>query len=207
MILADLTDEKLVENIQDEEGDYRDDSINLLLNRHELLCMKMLNRYKHVISSGCQYQYDDLSSNLISIVYESSKSYKPGVSKYATWLANQVRYKCLNTIKDESKVIHLDKFVDEESFNHITESLSIEKKEGNEFKEQSDQTLKILSKFKDKRIFKIFKLRYFEGDTIMKWSDVGRKVGLCSQAVKNLHDKSLKLLRSKLESESFLDVV
>ena len=53
----------------------------------------------------------------------------------------------------------------------------------------------LLSQLKDKRIKKVFELRYLGGDGKESWSKIGEDMGVSTQTAINLHDRGTKVLR------------
>ena len=58
---------------------------------------------------------------------------------------------------------------------------------------------------KDKRIKKVFELRYLGSDGKESWSRIGENMSVSTQTAINLHDRGLKVLRKKMGSEVFFD--
>ena len=68
--------------------------------------------------------------------------------------------------------------------------------------ELRDYMFNLLSRIKDKRIKKIFELRYFGGEGRMTWTVISDKVNVSSQTAINLHNKGLSILKKKMKKES-----
>ena len=54
-----------------------------------------------------------------------------------------------------------------------------------------------LNKIKDKRIERVYSLRYFSGEK-MTWSKIGKQLGFSSQTAINLHKRGAEILRRKI---------
>ena len=69
--------------------------------------------------------------------------------------------------------------------------------------------MNILSEMKDKRIKKVFGMRYFSETRKSKlaWSEIGRQLGISTQTAINLHDKGAKMVRNKIESNCNSDKI
>ena len=63
----------------------------------------------------------------------------------------------------------------------------------------------ILNYISDKRIAKIFKLRYSEKNKKMPWSKIAKSLKISTQTAINLHNKTLKVLKFKLKSDNLFD--
>jgi len=139
---------------------------------------------------------DDVLNDKDYIIYQSAKSFDPTrKTKFSTWLGNQVRYYCLNKINKNKKYVTTE---DQEL------SFLVEKEERQEDnKELRDYILNLLSQIKDKRVKKIFELRYFSDEkSRMTWTDISKKVSVSSQTAINLHNKGLTSLKKKIKKDS-----
>ena len=60
-----------------------------------------------------------------------------------------------------------------------------------------------LDEFEDKRILKVFELRYFKtpNHKLTTWSEIGKALDLTGQACINLHCKGLSHLKRKIKHE------
>ena len=67
--------------------------------------------------------------------------------------------------------------------------------------------MNILSQVKDKRIKKIFELRYFSGEAKLTWNKISDSLGISIQTAINLHERGRKILRKKVSSENLEDFV
>jgi hypothetical protein len=65
----------------------------------------------------------------------------------------------------------------------------------------------ILESFADERILKIYKMRYFSGKKITPWSKIAKNLNISTQTAINLHKKGLKLLKTKINSNFYLERV
>ena len=115
-------------------------------------------------------------------------------------LVKMWKYYCMNknntTISMENESI---KSIMEK--NQVMNSTSLLNKDNCEY------IFNLLDQLKDKRIVEIFKIRYFSDKKTVSWSKIGRKLKISTQTVINLHNKTLKFLKNKLESTSFQDTI
>ena len=166
-----------------------------LIGRHSNLCYNICQKYMPVMHASGIF-VDDVLNDKDYIIYQSAKSFDPTrKTKFSTWLGNQVRYYCLNKINKNKKYVTTE---DQEL------SFLMEREEGPEDnKELRDYMLDLLSQIKDKRIKRIFELRYFsEEKSRMTWTDISRKVKVSSQTAINLHNKGLDSLKKKIKKDS-----
>jgi len=74
-------------------------------------------------------------------------------------------------------------------------------------KEKTEFIFNLLKQLKDKRIEKIFKLRYFSERKNMSWSKIGKRLNISTQTVINIHNRTIRFLKNKLESENLQDTI
>lgn len=186
-----VDDQRLIERVKVSACS---DSLNELIKRHSGICYKIFSKYlSSVQDKGKDYQ--DLASNKDYFIYQAAISYKSEKkARFSTWLGNYVRYKCLD-------------FLNESSFSYCSEpsetETQINKNSAAKFEERFDLVQKkecvfdILFNLKDKRIQKIYKLRYFTVYPKMTWKKIGENIGVSTQTVINLHEKGKNFIKIK----------
>ena len=124
-------------------------------------------------------------------------SYNPDKgAKFSTWLGNQMRYLCLNSINKNRLIA-----TEDEKINFIINKSNEDVEEN--IKEKLDYLNNILSQIKDKRVKRVFELRYFnKTNKKTPWNKVAKKIGVSTQTAINLHNKTIKMLRKKLTSKN-----
>jgi len=175
-----------------------------LFSRHQGLCNNMIHKYcKVCFDTGTSVS--DLNSDKIYIVYKSALSFKADKGiKFSTWLGNQMRYHCLNTINKKNKDISMEN----ESIKYITEKKQSEELNFNILnKERIDLVHDILEQMKDDRTKKVFNLRYFSDAKLKSWHAIGKKMDISTQTVINIHNKALLLLNKKISSQLSFDKI
>lgn len=192
-----LSDGHLIERIKNTSCEK---SLLELSKRHSGLFFKILKKYSKSFFAN-QIDLSEAASEKNLIIWNSVKSFSGEKNvKFSTWLANQTKYYCLNTLNKKSKdrlVATGDDLLDylnEEEEGTCSESLF-------EFIEN------ILSQLKDKRIKKIFLMRYSRYNKKPSWCSVANDLNISTQTAINLHNRGIKILRKKLSSEKFLDNV
>lgn len=184
----------------------KNDSIALkeLEQRHSGICHQMIRKYyTNIVTSGIDPE--DLVSDKLLVIYKSVINYNPEKNvKFSTWLGNQMRYHCLNCMNKKDPTIAME---------NSTIKTIVEKSQKNEssaetlIKEKADLVFSILERIKDKRIIKIFKLRYFNGRKHLAWNKIGKKLKLSTQTVINLHNKGKIFIKNKLTSINNNDII
>ena len=197
------TDDELVRMVKEKSCE---ESLAILIDRHEKLYFKMCQKY--IPQGQCEYvlSLEDTIGNKSTIIYECILSFDPDKgTKFSTWLGNFVRYKCLNYLNKQSRFVNME----EDGLTHIFNKKSIEEYDANDLKNEFDYIIFLINQFKDKRIQKVFKLRYLSGRKKMTWVKIGEAMKVSAQTAINLHNKGRITLRKKAENrKSYLaDVI
>ena len=177
-----------------------EDSLKELINRHSALCFKIIKKY-----SGSFYAYNidinEASSDKNLIIWNSAKSFNIDKNvKFSTWLANQVKYSCLNALNKKSK----DRLVaTEDEILDVLKEKTPEEDDNNLF----EFTDNILNQLRDKRIKQIFSMRYSNHHQKPSWCKVAEQLNVSTQTAINLHNRGIAVLRKKIGSEKFLDSI
>ena len=197
-----ISDLDLVRGVK--SGKNADSCISELINRHGALCNSVLTKYSNtLIATGVAPS--DIYAEKDYLVYNAVQTFKEekGV-KFSTWLANNTRYYCLNTInkaKPTNELIDNTLIEEKIDINYSTLPPSQDKKAQNlEF------VFNLLNQLKDKRIKKIFELRYIK-EGKKDWKTIGKKMRLTNQACIDLHNKAMRLIRAKMDSDFRCDDV
>ena len=84
-----------------------DKSLLELISRHTPLFYKISQKYfPFAFKGGSSQTVDDIIGSCESLIYESILEYKSTRKvKFSTWLGNFVRYKCLNYLNKNSKLV------------------------------------------------------------------------------------------------------
>jgi RNA polymerase sigma factor (sigma-70 family) len=163
----------------------------------------MIKKYQSVLNNF-GISKDELDEEKIFVVYKSALNFNPDKNvKFSTWLGNQMRYYCLNLINKNHSGISMD----DENIKYILEKNQIALSE-NFDKEKIELILDILNQMKDKRMSKIFKLRYFnKTNKVLSWNAIGKRLKISTQTAINIHNKALKLINTKLNSQNCFDKI
>jgi RNA polymerase sigma factor (sigma-70 family) len=177
-----------------------EESLGELIKRHSAICFKIIKRYASTFYAN-NINIIDASSDKNLIIWNSAKSFNIDKNvKFSTWLANQVKYSCLNALNKKSK----DRLVaTEDEILEILKERPDEEPERNLF----EFTGNILGQLKDKRIKQIFSMRYSTLDKKPSWCKVAEELKVSTQTAINLHNRGIAVLRKKISSEKFLDSI
>jgi RNA polymerase sigma factor (sigma-70 family) len=149
---------------------------------------------------------DDIISSKDYIIYNSAKTFDPSKgSKFSTWLANQTRYFCLNSINKANKLIP----VETESLNMLIENNVQEFKNEEKTIEVRDSILEVIKETLDslsnKKIKKCIEIKYFSEDENTKsYTEVADKMNVTVQTIINWHNKFIKIVRQKCKNRKII---
>lgn len=179
------------------------DAMKELEARHSGVCFSMIKKYYNALSS-VGLDPNEVAKEKDYVMYKSVLNYDASKNiKFSTWVGNQMRFHCLNSMNKINNSISMDN----ENIKNIIEQKQCLESTKSFNKENYEYIFNILNQFKDKRIEKIFKIRYFSDKKNVSWSKIGKKLKISTQTVINLHNKALKFLKNKLESNQFQDTI
>jgi RNA polymerase sigma factor (sigma-70 family) len=193
-----LDDTALVKNIQENNDEF---ALKELIERHSALCNCLYKKYSApMIASGVHLQ--DVMDEKTYMVYKSAMSFDPcKKSKFSTWLYNQLRYQCLNSMNENSHYLTLDN----DKLNYLIDQTTSEPRE---YKNINNYINNIIESHSDERVKEIFKMRYCDqSDKKMSWNKIAKKLKISTQTAINLHNKAIKLLKNKIESKNSFDKI
>lgn len=175
-------------------------SLGELIKRHSAICFKVIKRYASTFYAN-NINVTDASSDKNLIIWNSAKSFNIHKNvKFSTWLANQVKYSCLNALNKKSK----DRLVTtEDEILDVLKEKAPEEDNNNLF----EFTDNILSQLRDKRIKQIFSMRYSNHHKKPSWCKVAEELNVSTQTAINLHNRGIAVLRKKIGSKKFLDSI
>ena len=199
-----VSDNYLVERIKNTSCE---ESLLELANRHGGLFFKIVKKYAKFFESR-NINIREVSNDKNLIIWKAANTFNNDKNvKFSTWLANQVKYFCLNTLNKKNK----DRLstVGDEILDYIEQvepscTTNPNKNESGNFIEFVDN---ILNQLKDKRIKKIFSMRYSKTEKKPSWCSVASKLNISTQTAINLHNRGITILKKKMGSEKFLDNV
>jgi RNA polymerase sigma factor (sigma-70 family) len=179
------------------------ESIKELENMHGGLCVKIIKKYINQLNSK-NFSIEDMLKDKTYVVYQSALSFDPKKNvKYSTWLGNQIRYFCLNTLNKNKNNLCLDN----ENIRFLVEKKQIEENNTQIDQSKLDHIFDIIHNMKDKRIEKIFKMRYFDSKKLNSWNTIGEKLHISTQTAINIHNKALEFLNKKITSKNLFDKI
>jgi len=189
-----MTDIELVKNIKNDVE--VEESIKGLLEFHGKLINKISYKYVTPLhNSGSSIE--EIEKEKQYIIYKAALSFNDKrKTKFSSYLGSFVRWYCLNRING-----HDDwKFASDTPFENLPEFES--EKHQSENKADKEYLHNLLNSLDDKKIKKMFELRFFSGDRLLSWNKIGKIMGgVSGQAVNNWYRKNIKVLKSRVASE------
>lgn len=200
MDVSSLSDNSLVQLAV--KGD--SDAFSEIVNRHSRIVNMEI--FRHAPSGIIQ---NNLRENQQSIIWDAVVRYNPEKGKLVTWLGNYSHYACktLITQERENKLIELDPDDLEVIADYYVERKYLdEERREVETKECLEIIEDILKQIKDERMKAVVRERYFTGE-IKTFKEVGEKLGITHEWVRQIFKKFIELARNRLEGKDCLDIV
>ena len=190
----------LTEKVQNENCET---SLKRLIEKHSALCYKICSKYNSALSTKGVSVRDVLDEKSF-IIFKAAQTFKTNKNtKFSTWLGNYTRYHCLNIINSNKRYVCVE---EKELVYHIDKKTCDEQPTEN-FNDLREFTANILSQLRDKRIKKVFQLRYFSDSKKTTWNNIAKNLNISIQTAINLHDKGVAVLNKKISSKEFRDFV
>jgi RNA polymerase sigma factor (sigma-70 family) len=185
-----ITDTELVNDLK--TGQNLNESLSELVERNSGIFINMVNQYMkdsvkyEVINDKEYYIYQ------AALKYDDSRN-----TKFSTYLGSETKWMCLNDYnkKKKRKEVAID-FLENvgDEGDHFDQVIEYDTK---------SKILELASNHPDKRVYKIFELRYNEGNRnkLMPWSKICKKVGLSVQGCINIHEQALNKIKQELKKD------
>lgn len=177
------------------------DALKELESKHSGIYNEIVKKYYHHLLNFGLNPVDVLSDKLF-VLYKSALSFNPEKNvKFSTWLGNQTRYYCLNCLNKKDPAILME---EKDLISAIEKKQKLSINDSIKTKEKNDLIFFLLNQIKDKRICKIFKLRYYKN---LPWNKIGKQLKISTQTAINLHEKGRKLIKNKLTTINYNDII
>ena len=191
-----IDDVQLVENIKNEKD--VDDCLQELIERHTGIYLDIVNKYtQHTNTSNKLDLIDEKDYN----IYQTALKYKSDKgTKFPTFLGNETKWICLNKqnkIKKEKKV----------SFDDICEIDLAQEDDGSKEKlEVFKKTIELAKQHQDKRVEKIFEMRYIIGEKnkVMPWKKISKELNMSIQGCINIHNSAIEEFKLELKDNNYV---
>ena len=191
-----IDDVQLVENIKNEKD--VDDCLQELIERHTGIYLDIVNKYtQHTNTSNKLDLIDEKDYN----IYQTALKYKSDKgTKFPTFLGNETKWICLNKqnkIKKEKKV----------AFDDISEIDLAQEDDGSKEKlEVFKKTIELAKQHEDKRVEKIFEMRYIIGEKnkVMPLKKISKELNMSIQGCINIHNSAIEEFKLELKDNNYV---
>tara|TARA_R110000772_G_scaffold2302_1_gene7933 strand:+ start:1631 stop:2203 length:573 start_codon:yes stop_codon:yes gene_type:complete len=164
-----------------------------LINRHSGIYVYIVDQYtKNNFSNNREFILDDKDY----VIYKSALDYDPSRnSKFSTYLANQTKWKCLNSINKSKKQKEVPL---EAAYSRVSDA------------DDSFETLSKIEAFDmfnamlreetDPRVKKIIDIRYnTTNNKLIPWRRASKELDMSIQGCINIHDKFINKVKKQFD--------
>ena len=196
--INNLEDFQLVENIK--ENKKTEDSLQELIGRHTGIYLDIVNKYTQ---NGNLTNKLDLIDEKDYNIYQAALKYKSDRgTKFPTFLGNETKWICLNKYNKRKKEpqVSIDDIKEIDILN--TKNEKINKEDFEVFSE----AIKFSKEHKDKRVEKIFEMRYITGEKnkVMPWKKISEKLDMSIQGCINIHNSAVEKFKIELKDKDYV---
>jgi DNA-directed RNA polymerase sigma subunit (sigma70/sigma32) len=193
-----LEDFQLVENIKKDR--LTNDSLKELINRHTGIYLDIVNKYTQ--SSNATNKLDLIDEKDYNIYQAALKYQDDRGTKFPTFLGNETKWICLNKHNKKKKDPQL-------SIDDIKESDILTNKPEKIKKDDLEifsEAIKFSKTHKDKRVEKIFEMRYITGEQnkVMPWKKISEELNMSIQGCINIHNSAIEKFKIKLKEKKYV---
>ena len=163
-----------------------------IVNRHSGIYLQMIHSYAPRETAVDNF-YDLLNSKE-SHIYDAVQSYDEKRNiKFSTYLGNCTRWLCLNS-SNKRRHQQMD-----ENFDCAFETSENEEQTENQV---LNEIFSYIESFDDKRIAKIFRMRYLNGKKkLTPWRKIAKELDLSIQGCINIHNSAFKKLKKTYQKK------
>jgi len=198
--MENISDSDLIKNIKNRKK--VNECLQELINRHSGIYLDIVNSFLRNCNNDTLR--DEIINEKEYAIYNSVLKYDENKgTKFSTFLGNEAKWMCLNASNKNKKYIELnDTSYDFEKIKYECEKANQDFKESvlKDFNHQ-------LKNHPDKRIQKIFSMRYSGNKKLTPWRKISKEMNLSIQGCINIHNSALKTItktiRSKYDITSF----
>lgn len=197
-LINNLEDQQLVENIK--KNKKTEDCLQELIGRHTGIYLDIVNKYTQ---NGNTTNKLDLIDEKDYNIYQAALKYKSDKgTKFPTFLGNETKWICLNKYNKKKKEPQL-------SIEDIKETEILSTKSNNLKKEDLEvfsEAIKFSRNHKDKRVEKIFEMRYITGEKnkVMPWKKISEELNMSIQGCINIHNSAVEKFKIELKDKDYV---
>ncbi len=196
--INNLEDFQLVENIKTNKK--AETSLQELIGRHTGIYLDIVNKYTQ---NGNTTNKLDLIDEKDYNIYQAALKYKSDRgTKFPTFLGNETKWICLNKYNKKKKEpqLSIEDIKEVDILN--TKNEKIKKEDLEVFTE----AIKFSKKHKDKRVEKIFEMRYITGEKnkVMPWKKISEELNMSIQGCINIHNSAVEKFKIELKDKDYV---
>ena len=200
--INNLEDQQLVENIK--KNKKTEDCLQELIGRHTGIYLDIVNKYTQ---NGNTTNKLDLIDEKDYNIYQAALKYKSDKgTKFPTFLGNETKWICLNKYNKQKKEPQLS--IEDIKETEIVNSRFSAKSDNikKEDLEVFSEAIKFSKNHKDKRVEKIFEMRYITGEKnkVMPWKKISEELNMSIQGCINIHNSAVEKFKIELKDKDYV---
>jgi|TARA_R100001594_G_C3927216_1_gene237206 hypothetical protein len=197
-LINKLQDSELVSNIKNNQK--AEDCLQELIGRHTGIYLDIVNKYTQ---NGNTTNKLDLIDEKDYNIYQAALKYKDDKgTKFPTFLGNETKWICLNKHNKKKKEPQLS--IEDIKESDILEDKNVKIK--SEDLEIFSEAIKFSKNHKDKRVEKIFEMRYITGERnrVMPWKKISEELNMSIQGCINIHNSAIEKFKIELKDKDYV---
>ena len=193
-----LEDLQLVDNIKKDTK--TEDCLQELIGRHTGIYIDIVNKY--TLNGNTTNRLDLIDEKDYNIYQAALKYEGDRGTKFPTFLGNETKWICLNKFNKRKKDPQL-------SIDDVRESDILHPKKEKIKKEDLEvfsEAIKLSKTHKDKRVEKIFEMRYITGEKnkVMPWKKISEELNMSIQGCINIHNSAIEKFKIELKDKDYV---
>jgi DNA-directed RNA polymerase sigma subunit (sigma70/sigma32) len=196
--INNLEDLQLVDNIKKDTE--TEGCLQELIGRHTGIYLDIVNKY--TINGNTTNRLDLIDEKDYNIYQAALKYEGDRGTKFPTFLGNETKWICLNKFNKRKKDPQL-------SIDDVKESDILRPKKEKlkqEDLEVFSEAIKLSKVHKDKRVEKIFEMRYITGEKnkVMPWKKISEELNMSIQGCINIHNSAVEKFKIELKDKDYV---
>jgi len=197
-LVNNLEDLQLVDNIKKDKK--TEDCLQELIGRHTGIYLDIVNKY--TLNGNTTNRLDLIDEKDYNIYQAALKYEGDRGTKFPTFLGNETKWICLNKFNKRKRDPQL-------SIDDVKESDMIQTKKEKIKKEDLEvfsEAIKLSKVHKDKRVEKIFEMRYITGEKnkVMPWKKISEELNMSIQGCINIHNSAVEKFKIELKDKDYV---
>jgi len=193
-----LEDLQLVDNIKKDKK--TEDCLQELIGRHTGIYLDIVNKY--TLNGNTTNRLDLIDEKDYNIYQAALKYEGDRGTKFPTFLGNETKWICLNKFNKRKRDPQL-------SIDDVKESDILHPKKEKIKKEDLEvfsEAIKLSKVHKDKRVEKIFEMRYITGEKnkVMPWKKISEELNMSIQGCINIHNSAVEKFKIELKDKDYV---